>query len=244
MSAEKRSRWLVAAGIAGAFVAGIIVAATFFVSDDKPGSTPQAPPAAALPSTQVPSSAVAPSSMPPGQASSSTAGSADRAQTSPTSVPSVPSPASAPSNVGDQRATAAGTAAATAPAAGDDRPAVPGEPAEASIQMADGTSRPLRANQLGVFERAPMAVRGTLDVQVSYPAGQTGQQVVATIQDGGVFSNGRNVAVLPLDSEKRIGFRFTAGQSPGVYHVELRKGTDVKIVEAWAGEELRLADGK
>ena len=77
---------------------------------------------------------------------------------------------------------------------------------------------------------------------VSFPEGDPGQRVVATVEDGGTLRDGQRVLPMQLDAQRQVAFSFTAGEAPGIYNIRLRRGTETKMVQFWAGEPLALAN--
>ena len=79
----------------------------------------------------------------------------------------------------------------------------------------------------------------TVGIEINYPNGSQGDKVIVRVEDGGVLENGKGVLVIPLDVNSKINFNFQVSDSPGLYRVTLRKGTDEKTVQLWVGATPR-----
>ncbi|HYV91429.1 MAG TPA: hypothetical protein VE978_06585 [Chitinophagales bacterium] len=93
-----------------------------------------------------------------------------------------------------------------------------------------------RLNQFGYFDRiSNLPLDATVTVEISYPDGSDGEQVVISVEDGGKLDNGKTVKVAQLDNQKKLSFSFRfIADDPGVYRITLRKGNDEKVVQLWA----------
>jgi hypothetical protein len=143
-------------------------------------------------------------------------------------------------------ATPARSASGTATGGGTAEPiATRGQPAIAKVRTETGGGREveLLPNWIGVFVPRPVVDPGTaVTVEVAYPEGNPGERVVASVEDGGDLADGGAVQLLELDRDRKVSFDFTAGANVGIYHITMRKGTDRKTVEVWAGAEPPLAE--
>lgn len=97
------------------------------------------------------------------------------------------------------------------------------------------------ANELGIFPEIRVQPGQQVGVTVAYPEGQPGQRIVAAVEDGGLLQDGERVLPMQLDSQQAVTFNFTAGEARGIYRVTLRRGTETKMLQFWAGEPLPLA---
>lgn len=116
-----------------------------------------------------------------------------------------------------------------------------GEPATASITL-DGKAIDLgEPNQAGIYRRVRTEPGVPVPVEVSYPSASAGTEVVVAVQHGGSLKGGAPAEVLKLDELRRARFTYTVGGEPGLFHVTVRKGSDVKILDFWAGPEPVVA---
>jgi hypothetical protein len=93
-------------------------------------------------------------------------------------------------------------------------------------------------NQIGHFDRiANIAPLETVPVEIFYPDGKPGDQVVIAVQDGGMLDNGNRVKVAKLDNQRKLSFTFQVTDHPGIHRVMLRKDLDSKVVQLWVGPE-------
>jgi hypothetical protein len=127
-----------------------------------------------------------------------------------------------------------------APAPAKQKARLSGEQVSASV-TAGGKEYVVQPDQVGCFERVVIERGETVPVRVSYPEGNPEDLVVAAVEDGGQINKDQRVLPLHLDKNRQLAFQFTASQEAGIFRVTLRKGTDVKTVELWAGQELKLA---
>jgi hypothetical protein len=132
-----------------------------------------------------------------------------------------------------------------APLAADMAPmAAPPGAVEALLEIG-GEPWPLTPNQAGVFIPRPEVAPGTkIPVTVRFAEAQPGEKIVAATQHGGALGEGKPVLVLPLDAERQARFDFTTGESRGVYHITVRHGSLVRVLEVWAGEPIPLAQSQ
>lgn len=112
----------------------------------------------------------------------------------------------------------------------------PGEPARLRATVGGVRTPPLSPNQIGVFPRVYIPQSGQADVQVQWPEAAPGDQVVAAVEDGGHFADGKPVQMFTLDESRQIAFQFQASQSPGNFRVSVRHNAQTKVVSFWAGE--------
>jgi hypothetical protein len=114
--------------------------------------------------------------------------------------------------------------------------AVDGQMAYASMSLGTLKYKDMTPNQDSCFSRIynvqPLA---TVGIEINYPNGNKGDKVIVRVEDGGVLGNGKGVLVIPLDANKKINFNFQVSDSPGLYRVTLRKGSDEKTVQLWVG---------
>jgi len=115
-------------------------------------------------------------------------------------------------------------------------PAVDGQMAYATIFTGKLQYKDMTPNQDSSFSRIyniePLA---TVGIEINYPNGSQGDKVIVRGEDGGVFGNGKGVLVIPLDANNKVNFNFQVSDSPGLYRVTLRKGSDEKTVQLWVG---------
>lgn len=146
---------------------------------------------------------------------------------------------------GDPAALGVPPGAPAAPAAGaesltDPLPAgqalAPGEPARLRATVGGVQTPPLSPNQIGVFPRVYVPQSGRADVQVQLPDAAPGDQVVAAVEDGGHFADGKPVQAFTLDESRQIAFQFQASRSPGNFRVSVRHNAQTKVVSFWAGD--------
>src|SRR4051812_11262333 len=65
----------------------------------------------------------------------------------------------------------------------------------------------LKMNSLGYFNRiSNIRPFEKLPVEISYPEGSPGDQVLVTVEDGGKLENGTGIQVLRLNSQKKVAF--------------------------------------
>lgn len=112
----------------------------------------------------------------------------------------------------------------------------PGRFAKATVQV-DGKSYQLTPNQIGNFPRVLVQPKDTIHVQVAYPQGQPGDAVVVETEDGGNLDGKKMANITALDGQQKVQFNFQTTSQPGIYHVALRNGPDVKVLNFWAGPE-------
>lgn len=118
-----------------------------------------------------------------------------------------------------------------------DAPALaPGEPATARVTVGGRSTPPLSPNQIGAFPRVYLPLGGRAEVKVQLPEAAAGDQVIASVEDGGRFLDGKPVQAFTLDENRQISFQFQASQSLGNFRVRVRHGTDSKVVTFWAGD--------
>lgn len=96
----------------------------------------------------------------------------------------------------------------------------------------------LKPNQLGLFDQVsniqPLQI---VPVEVSYPQGKTGEKVILAAEDGGRFDNGKMFSILQLDAQRKVSFNFQVSDQSGIFHVSLRKGNDIKVIQLWVGHD-------
>jgi hypothetical protein len=96
----------------------------------------------------------------------------------------------------------------------------------------------LEPNQLGNFNRvANIAPLEKVPVEMYYPDGKPGEEIVILVQDGGMLDNGNRLKVGKLDNERKLSFGFQVTDHPGLHRVMLRRGLDSKVVPLWVGPE-------
>jgi hypothetical protein len=96
----------------------------------------------------------------------------------------------------------------------------------------------MELNPLGISNRiANIRPQGKIPIEVVYPDGNTGEKIVVIVLDGGNLDNGKNMKVVPLDTQKRARFIFTTSSSNGMHRVMLKKDLDTKIIQLWVGAE-------
>ncbi|MCG3148843.1 MAG: hypothetical protein PCFJNLEI_02292 [Verrucomicrobiae bacterium] len=117
---------------------------------------------------------------------------------------------------------------------------LPDPVATATIRVGDQTFRE-RSNEHGVFNVIRIQERQQVALEVAFGAGDPGQRVVAMVEDGGTLRDGQRVLPMQLDAQLKVAFDFTASENRGVYRIRLRRGTETKMVQFWAGEPLALA---
>ena len=103
-----------------------------------------------------------------------------------------------------------------------------GEKAGARVTVSGVTTEALAANEFGEFPRVYVAPSQTVSVRVAFPDAEPGARVVAQVEDGGKFADGKPVAVLDLDEKREASFQFTAGEEQGAYRISVRHGPDWK----------------
>lgn len=109
-----------------------------------------------------------------------------------------------------------------------------GEKALCKISV-NGKAYHPRINQIGAFDRMNIPLETIPTLEITYPDGAEGDQVVLSVEDGGKLGNGKSVEVAYLDKQKKLSFSFHfIPDDPGIYRIMLRKGKDTKIVELWA----------
>ncbi len=116
------------------------------------------------------------------------------------------------------------------------KPLYSGEPASARVTVGGVPTPLLPPNQIGVFPRVYLPQSGQAEVQVQWPDAAPGDQVVAAVEDGGHFADGKPVQAFTLDENREIAFQFQASQSLGNFRVSVRHGAQTKIVSFWAGD--------
>lgn len=109
-----------------------------------------------------------------------------------------------------------------------------GEKADARVTVAGRSTEALVANELGEFPRVYIQPSQAVSVRVAFPQAEAGTRVVAQVEDGGKFADGKPVMVLTLDERREATFDFTAGAEPGAYRIAVRHGPDWKYVQLWA----------
>jgi hypothetical protein len=107
----------------------------------------------------------------------------------------------------------------------------------AAAVRVDGKDYHLTPNQVGNFPRIDVKTKDTIHVQVAYPQGQPGDAVVVESEDGGSLDGKKTANITTLDSQQAVEFNFHTTEQPGIYHVALRNGADVKVLNFWAGPE-------
>lgn len=99
----------------------------------------------------------------------------------------------------------------------------------------------LKPNSLGFFNRIPhIKPAGKVPIQIAYPDGNVGEEVVIMVKDGGKLDNGKQVKVVHLDSQRKISFNFQVTDHPGTHRVVLQKGNDMKVLDLWVGSESSM----
>jgi len=106
----------------------------------------------------------------------------------------------------------------------------------------DGKSYQLTPNQVGNFPRVLIKPGDAVHVEVAYPEGHSGDAVVVETEDGGTLDGKKMANVTTLDDQKNVQFNFQSTTQPGIYHVSLRSGADVKVLNFWAGPEPVVRD--
>lgn len=122
------------------------------------------------------------------------------------------------------------------------------EPATASIQRENKDLKPgeknkpgkqhqLKTNSLGYFNKVSnIEPLEKLGIEIFYPKGSSGEQVVVSVEDGGII-DGKRIKVLQLDHDKKATFTFQAGGDPGIYKLLISKGSDCKMLQLWVGPD-------
>ena len=114
-------------------------------------------------------------------------------------------------------------------------PAVtPGAPAQAWAEVGGRKTEALVPDQLGEFPRVHIEPGQEVGVRLRFPEAPVGARVVAAVEDGGKFADGKPVQAFDLDETREIAFRFAAGEALGIYRVSVRRGSDHKILHFWA----------
>lgn len=116
-----------------------------------------------------------------------------------------------------------------------------GEKAAARVVVDGRSTDELAANELGEFPRVYVRPLQKVSVNVAFPEAEAGSRVVAQVEDGGQFADGKPVAVLTLDAKREASFEFTVGEEPGHYRIALRRGPDWKYVQLWAEQKETAA---
>jgi hypothetical protein len=116
-----------------------------------------------------------------------------------------------------------------------------GEKAAARVVVDGRSTDELKANELGEFPRVYVRPLQKVSVNVSFPEAAAGSRVVAQVEDGGQFADGKPVAVLTLDAKREASLEFTLGEEPGHYRIALRRGPDWKYVQLWAEQKETAA---
>jgi cytoskeletal protein RodZ len=112
----------------------------------------------------------------------------------------------------------------------------PGLFATASVSV-NGKDYQLTPNQLGSFPRVLVEPSSTTHVKIAYPQAHAGDSVVVETEDGGQLDNSKMANIATLDDKLTLQFNFQTTSQSGIYHVTLRNGADVKVLNFWAGAE-------
>lgn len=101
---------------------------------------------------------------------------------------------------------------------------------------ANGKNYQPQLNPLGYFMRVyGLPIDALISVEVFYPQGNKGDEVVLAVEDGGKFDNDKAIKVVQLDNQKKLAFGFQfIPDNPGIYRITLQKGSDTKVVQLWA----------
>jgi biotin synthase-related radical SAM superfamily protein len=93
-------------------------------------------------------------------------------------------------------------------------------------------------NQLGSFDMVTnIQPRQKVPIEIYYPEGRAGEKVIIEVQDGGSLDNNKRVSILSLTNLNKISFGFQTASDPGIYRITLRKGSDLKVVQLWVGDQ-------
>lgn len=77
-----------------------------------------------------------------------------------------------------------------------------GETAVARVAVSGRTTAALAPNPFGEFPRVYVKPSESVSVRVAFPHAEVGARVVAEVEDGGKFADGKPVAVLTLDANR------------------------------------------
>lgn len=231
------TRWGLPA-LAVLIILGVIIAVTLFQGGYPPAvknpplvqEQRQADPGSANTSTAVVVTVVPAPALPPAATEHPTAQAVAKA--APVDTPPSP-PAFAPVH-----SNAKESVSLTDPQAAN-QPLAPGEPAKARVSVGGLRTPFLVPNQVGSFPRVYLPLGGQADVQMQLPDAAPGDQVVAAVEDGGHFADGKPVQAFTLDENREIAFQFQASQSLGIFRVSVRHAAQTKIVTFWAGDRAR-----
>lgn len=117
------------------------------------------------------------------------------------------------------------------------KPGVPGDNPVAVIATGE-TQRTLSSNQVGQFPRVYTRASSDVSARITYPEGQPGERVIVEVLDGGVLSPDTVMAkAFTLDASGSFDLNYTLSANDGTHRLALRKGTDVKMLEFWVGQD-------
>jgi hypothetical protein len=93
-------------------------------------------------------------------------------------------------------------------------------------------------NQIGYFDRvADINPNESVQVELTYPDAKIGDQIVVSVEDGGMIEKEQKVGVYHLDKSRKITCTFKVGQAPGLYRLAVRKDFETRLVQLWVGPE-------
>lgn len=116
----------------------------------------------------------------------------------------------------------------------------PGERTVAKISN-QGAEQALLPNEIGFFPRVYIQPNQEVPVELNYPDGLPEEAVSVHVEDGGALDGRLPGKLYRLDEGNSMAFRFRANADEGVYRVAIRKGSDVRVLEFWVGEEQPVA---
>ena len=102
----------------------------------------------------------------------------------------------------------------------------------------DNVTYELKENQIGnfncIYNILPFE---KIPIEMVYPKGVAGENVVISVEDGGKLDNNKGLKVVPLDRKKTAAFVFIAAADPGMYRLLITKGQESKVVQLWVGPD-------
>lgn len=97
-------------------------------------------------------------------------------------------------------------------------------------------------NGEGWFPTVRVEAGERVDVVVSYPDGEIGEEVVVQAEDGGVLDGGKTggkmADVVALDGKRQLAFGFSASEQRGTHKVRLVRMGEQRLLDFWVGEPL------